>query len=244
MKAFVITLPGKEVESQQAAQRCIDSIDNTNTKLQPFIFDATIPSSIPEGMKEVFGRQVNWTWPKNASEDGYDLATGLYKRHYKAKDYLKVVSCSVSHARLWKKCVDADEPIVILEHDALFIRQFIPTVLENLNWGVVGLNDPRGATRKSNTFHRLLQVQRAEQGLGIHKVPRIDTPEDLPLPMGIAGNSAYAIKPHAAKELLEVTEEIGLWPNDAVMCCQLFKWLRVITPYYTKVQGISSTTTG
>lgn len=244
MKAFVITLPEQwETESHQAAQRCIDSIESTGTALEAKVFDATTPPTIAQGMVEAFGRQVKWSWPVDASQDGYDLATGLYKRHYPAVDHLRVVSCAVSHARLWKKCVELDEPITVLEHDTVFIKQFHPEILNGWNWGAVGLNDPRGATRKAGVFHRTLQAKYDREGPALHKVPRVDQEGELPLPMGLAGNSAYVIKPYAAKELLEVATEIGLWPNDALMCSQLFRWLRVTTPYYTKVQGIRSTTT-
>lgn len=245
MKAYVITLPESwETRSHEAAQRCIDSINKTETKLDPVIFDATTPPTISEGMIEAFGNPVQWTWSNDPSEDNYDFKTGLYKRHYRARDQLRVVSCAVSHARLWKKCIDIGEPITILEHDTVFTRQFDPTVLDGWNWGAVGLNDPRGTTRKASAFHTQLMDLKKKQGPELHKVPKIDGPEELPLPMGLAGNSAYVIKPSACCDLLNTIGEVGLWPNDAIMCTQLFRWLRVITPYYTRVQGISSTTTG
>jgi hypothetical protein len=59
---------------------------------------------------------------------------------------------------------------------------------------------------------------------------------------GIAGNSAYIIKPWAAKELIEKVYEYGMWPNDAIMCQQIVPWLGVTKLYYTKVQGLRSTT--
>ena len=35
-----------------------------------------------------------------------------------------------------------------------------------------------------------------------------------------------------------------MWPNDAVMCKQLFPTLQVVYPYYTTIQhGLKSTTT-
>ena len=47
----------------------------------------------------------------------------------------------------------------------------------------------------------------------------------------------------AAKELLETVAKLGIWPNDAIMCTQLFPWLRISYPYYTELQGVVSTTT-
>jgi hypothetical protein len=50
------------------------------------------------------------------------------------------------------------------------------------------------------------------------------------------------IKPWAAQQLIDAQDSIGWWPNDAIMCRQLFDWLRVVKPYYTRVQGLASTT--
>ena len=50
--------------------------------------------------------------------------------------------------------------------------------------------------------------------------------------------------PEAARQLLNKTVEIGMWPNDALMCKQFFPWLQIVTPYYTTIQkGLTSTTT-
>lgn len=245
MKAFVITLPEKwESASHKGAEVCIHSIKTTQSKLSPELFYATTPSTLSEDIFSVFCSNVPWTWPMDESQNGYDLKTGLYKKHYRARDQLRVMSCAVSHARLWQRCVDLDEPIVVLEHDTIFTRTFDPAILDGWEWGAVGLNDPRGATRKAGKFHQKLQNSYNKQGPQIHRVPRVDDYNELALPMGLAGNSAYAIKPFAANELLHLAANNGLWPNDAMMCSQLFRWLRVITPYYTRVQPMQSTTTG
>ena len=81
-------------------------------------------------------------------------------------------------------------------------------------------------------------------GDGINRVPIIDEPTELPLPMGLAGNSAYIIRPQFAKKLLEEISRVGMWPNDAIMCRQLFRDLKVVYPYLTTVKKGASTTTG
>ena len=64
------------------------------------------------------------------------------------------------------------------------------------------------------------------------------------MPQGLAGNSAYIIKPAFAKKLIDKLKEKGGWPNDSLMCKQFFPdQLKVVYPYFTKVQGIQSTTT-
>ena len=150
------------------------------------------------------------------------------------------MACSLSHMKLWKWSVDNNETIVVLEHDAVFTSKFDPQDLtSDAAWGVVGLNDPRGNTRKGQLFHNIASAKKWHST----SVPEIDNTQEPPLPMGIAGNSAYIIRPWAAKELLKINKSIGVWPNDAIMCKQLFPWLRVVYPYYSTTQrNVSSTT--
>jgi GR25 family glycosyltransferase involved in LPS biosynthesis len=77
--------------------------------------------------------------------------------------------------------------------------------------------------------------------VGVQPVPTID---DMDVPQGLAGNSAYMISPKGAKKLLDKVREVGMWPNDALMNKQFFPWLEVVYPYYTTIQrGLRSTTT-
>lgn len=232
MKAYIITLSGNQ-QSTEMADRCVESIENTNSNINWHHFEAVTPLTVATATKQVFGRNVPWTW-----QEGNDFKTGLYKRPYEANDEARVVACALSHFSLWKKCADGNEPIMVLEHDAKFIRKFDISDLPD-NWGALGLNDPVGNTRKGRLFNQKIK----EMGEGVHRVPVIDGPNEPPLPMGLAGNSAYIIKPEAAKEVLETVADVGMWPNDAILCRQLFRWLKVINPYYTIVQrGLSTTT--
>jgi GR25 family glycosyltransferase involved in LPS biosynthesis len=73
----------------------------------------------------------------------------------------------------------------------------------------------------------------------IQPVPSVD---EFNIPQGLAGNSAYIIKPDGAKDILSAAREHGLWPNDALMCKQLVPKLGVTKTYFTRVQGLPSTT--
>jgi len=239
MKAFVITMI-EDADSVKRSVKAISSLTKYTDISQAETFRATVPDTIISDTMEVFGQMVPWTWPKDHYGEGLDLTTALYKRAYQAVDQDRVIACALSHFRLWKKSVDLNEPIIILEHDARFIRRLEVQDLLDEKWGAVGLNDPRGNTRKGRKFHELVEAC----GEGIHRVPIIDEPTDPPLPMGLAGNSAYAIRPSLAARLLKEIESTGMWPNDAIMCRQLFpNTLKVVYPYYTNVeQGISTTT--
>jgi GR25 family glycosyltransferase involved in LPS biosynthesis len=236
MKAFIISMINNH-ESTVATRHVIESIKKTGTKLEPIILPATIPDTIGTDIRDIGMSGIAWTYPINVHQDGLDMKTGLRLTHYKTANHSNRVACLVSHMRCWQKAIDLDETIVVLEHDALFIDSFLPEDLTG-EWkgGIIGLNDPRGATRRSQEFHR-----KVSSFVGLQSVPSID---DWDVPQGLAGNSAYMISPKGAKKLIDKVKEIGMWPNDALMCKQMFPWLQVVYPYYTTIQkGLKSTTT-
>jgi GR25 family glycosyltransferase involved in LPS biosynthesis len=239
MKAFIITM-SNSADSLRLSKVCKESILSTDTVLDVQHFEAVQPPQLYKHNVEIFdGEFMRWSFPERETENHLDFATGLFLKAYQTNDIKRVMACALSHMKLWKKCVDDNETIVILEHDAFFTRTFNPEdLVHDPAWGVVGLNDPRGNTRKGQLFHNIASAKE-----GIQTVPEIDNTQEPPLPMGIAGNSAYIIRPFAAKELLKSCKILGLWPNDAIMCKQLFPWLRVVYPYYSTTQrNVSSTT--
>lgn len=282
IKAFIISLMNNH-QSQVSTRNLLKSIEITGSLIQPFIMPATTPETIDQDLKSNFSeeyfqylykdsrrghrKELKYTWPKSPAEDHLDLSTGIYKRAYAAADWRKVAACTISHMRLWQHCIDLNEPILILEHDAYFIQKFYyrkialcgktdthkphrdrPETKGEWTGGICGINSPFGTTRKASIFDFKLknsidQTDYYQSLGGLGTVPYVDEPGDLPLPSGLPGNSAYIIKPWAARKLLDKVLEVGIWPNDALMCRQFFPWLQHYTPYQTKVQGTPSTTT-
>ena len=237
MKAFIITM-SDNAESLRLTKVCKESILESGSQVEAQHFEAIQPP-LYQNIVDVFGEHVRWSYPQKDSENKLDFGTGLFLKAYPTADHDRVIACALSHFALWKKCVDINETILILEHDAVITRQFDPKdLVSDPAWGAIGLNDPRGNTRKGQLFHNI-----ASGKTGIQVVPNIDNSQEPPLPMGIAGNSAYIIRPWAARELLSAVKNMGMWPNDAIMCKQLFPWLRVVYPYYSTTQrNVSSTT--
>ena len=234
---FIISMINDH-SSTVATRKCLQSIKNTNSRVNPFIIDATTPDTLLDHLAEIGFSLNEWTYPKSPAETRIDVNTGLKITGYRATDYTKVVSCLVSHARLWDLCTVLNIPILIMEHDAFFTQRFVwSDVRNNFTGGVLGLNDPRGATRKAQLYHQKVIEQKTKP---VVDAPWIDTKD---IPQGIAGNSAYIIRPDAAGHLLNKIKNIGMWPNDALMCKQLFPWLQQAYPYYTTVQGTKSSTT-
>lgn len=217
LPAFVIAIPGHKA-SQDAADICITSIRTTGSTLIPTKWPAVTPNTL---------HACEWRWPtKKKITCAY---TGLTLTAYKNRDVRARIACAQSHYQLWQQCVALDQIICILEHDAEFIRKFD---LSDFDGGVLALNDPVGATFRAQQYDQALMP-------GINPVPWV---ANASIPQGLPGNSAYLIKPWAAQELIDAQDRIGWWPNDAIMCRQLFDWLRVAKPFYTRVQGLVSTT--
>ena len=197
-------------------------------------FDAFTEKDVNPIMKQY---RINWNWPWSGSH--YDTDTKIRKVAYGTKVKERRIACALSHYFLWKKCADEDRSILILEHDAIFIDRVPISVLLNSKYSVIGLNDPANATRKSPVFDKIVKEGKS-RGEELIPVPNIDKEE---IAQGLAGASAYLIKPDAASELITKVSSVGLWPNDALICRQLFDFIGVSTKYYTKVQGLVSTTT-
>ncbi len=231
MKSFVITIENDEM-SQHEADNCIKSSNNVKNPFTVEKFNAIIPKQVDVLMGKY---NLKWNYPWIGEE--FDFATGLKKSAYKTANPKSRIACALSHYSLWKLCHDLNEHILILEHDAIFTERLDPVYIINSNFNAVGINNPLGATRKSKVFHTMVESQKDKS---IIITPTID---EVSIPQGLAGHSAYILSPGGARLILDAAHQYGLWPNDALMCKQIIPRLGVTTKYYTKVQGTSSTTT-
>ena len=231
MKSFVIVVKDNEI-SELGYQELVDSYMHYGhyDGIEPHY---AIELEKVDGFTSGNGLQWNYPWTGEKT----DLKTGLIKKAYPTEDKRKRISCFLSHWYLWQKCKKLDEMICILEHDARFIKK-LPSdrTFKNSKYDIIGINDPSMATRKSKLYHdKILEGTQFFQ-----PVPTID---DFNVPQGLAGNSAYVIKPRGAQKMIDLANEHGMWPNDALMCKQLIPTIGVTRNFYTRVQGLRSTTT-
>lgn len=108
--------------------------------------------------------------------------------------------CFYSHYRLWKKCVELDEPIIIWEDDIVLRRPFVPVEWDDVL--IVALGHP-GKTEKYRHY--------------------LDNPEGEYYAAdyyqsSMPGCCGYAIKPHAAKKLLKTYSKTYLAADNAINC--------------------------
>ena len=232
MKTNIIRLQN-DIDSNKYANWCWQtSAVNTNIEF----FNAVTPNEVDELMS---GLRIEWKYPWTGEVN--DIKSGLTLRAYQTADPKKRMACFLSHYCLWEKTIKSGEPMLILEHDAMFIsKKPIPfdDILDS-GFEIIGINEPFGATRLSQVFHENVQKEHFCKN-DVVRAPLID---DIKVPQGIAGNSAYIITPKGAYTMIKLTREHGAWPNDALMCRQLIFGLGVTKTYYTKIQRIRSTTT-
>jgi len=226
----------KRKESIDAFQSVQDSSYSLKNNFRPEIFEATIAENAEDHLSKLL---LEWNYPWEGVVT--DLKTGLKKSAYPTRNRLNRIACAISHYRLWAVCVKTNKPMLIMEHDAIFIQRLrYDNLLEDNHYNIIGINNPIGNTRKSHEFHKILQQSVDRENTGIVPVPTID---NFDIPQGLAGNSAYIIKPKGARMCIKAASEHGLWPNDALMCKQLIPHMGVTKAYYTNTQRVVSTTT-
>ena len=232
MKTNIIRLQN-DIDSNKYANWCWQT-SAVNTSIE--FFNAVTPDEVDDLLS---GLRIEWKYPWTGEVN--DIKSGLTLRAYQTADPKKRMACFLSHYCLWEKTIKSGEPMLILEHDAMFISKKPIPFDDILNSGfeIIGINEPFGATRLSQAFHENVQKEHFCKN-NVVRAPLID---DIKVPQGIAGNSAYIITPKGAYTMIKLTKEHGAWPNDALMCRQLIFGLGVTKTYYTKIQRIKSTTT-
>ena len=69
------------------------------------------------------------TWGDDVEKHFVEQDLKVFKKGQKRKEINPgLKGCLLSHYRLWKKCIASAKPMMILEHDAIVLRE----VLENL----------------------------------------------------------------------------------------------------------------
>lgn len=228
MKAISIVVKDNNI-SELGYSRLVESSKAVGNDFEIEKYDAIIPTNVDQFMN---GLGIKWNYPWHGG--AVDITTGLLKTAYPTANPKARIACACSHYYWWQYSYTLDETILILEHDAYFINKidFDPA---NVKADIIGINNPLGATRKSQLFYDTIMQSTASYQLA----PFID---NIYVPQGLAGNSAYIIKPAGAKKMVELVSQYGLWPNDALMCRQLVSKLGVTRKFYTNVQNLKSTT--
>ena len=186
MKSYIIHLP-KIPASLQTATELKDNLEKLNMDVE--LFEGTMG---PDAVKK-FDKEGRTLYP-------FGLKGKLdpdSKEVHKASSP-GVKGCFDSHYRLWKKCVELDEPIIIWEDDIIITREFKPVEWDDVL--IVALGHPT----KSIRWMELL-----ENPTGVPKSIDYKSPS-------MPGCCGYAIKPHAAKKLIDTYSDTYRPADNAI----------------------------
>jgi glycosyl transferase family 25 len=186
MKSFIIHLSK------------IESSLTTALNLKKQLEDFNMPSELFEG---TYGNDA----VKMMEEEGRTLHTLGIKGPIDPNDPKinkmmtpGVKGCFYSHFRLWQKCVEINEPIIIFEDDIVLSRQYFPVDWQDVL--VIAL----GHQQKSPRYMHLLTNPTGAPGVEEYKQS------------SMPGCCGYAIKPHAAKKLLNIYKNTYLPADNAI----------------------------
>ena len=185
MKNFIICL-SKIKSSMETAVKVKEWLEEAGEDVE--LFEGSYGNEVKESYNLLNRRYHPWNFKHGP--------TNLFTDEFRdAQQSAGVMGCFDSHFRLWQKCVELDEPIMIFEDDVLFTRKFIP-----IEWKDI-LITVFGNPQKSFKYYHYLE-----------------NPEGVPAAMpyyqsSMPGTPGYAITPDAAKKLIEEYSNTFL-PSD------------------------------
>lgn len=188
MKAFIIHLSKIEC-SRSTAVKVKESLDNFG------ITNELFEGSYGDETKKLFEEQGRKCYPWGVKGPGR-----LYSEEEKEgiASIPGILGCFYSHYRLWEKCVELNEPIMIFEDDVLFTRTYHPVNFQDVI--ILVLGNPQ----KSGKYMPFLTNPEGE--------PRAEDYYQASLP----GTPGYAIKPHAARKLVNEYKNFFLKSDNAI----------------------------
>jgi len=167
MRSFIISL-SKIPSSKQSADQVFQKL--TEFKLNPEFFEGT------------YGGDADLIFLNESRS-----------LHYTHKDEpnIKLTSsgvkgCFHSHYRLWNKCIELNEPIMIFEDDVIFYRDYSPVEFNDIL--VLSINYDWKITKRYRTYLEDSHNQIVALSYSLTVMP---------------GASGYILKPHAAKILVD-----------------------------------------
>lgn len=189
MKAFIIRKPGDEL-SERLSSEFIESAKFFGIETEKF-------DGVYNNHDQLLLEKKIFCFPKMKEVK---------------KNNLGFKGCFLSHFLLWEKCLELNEPILILEHDALMIRALPENILDLFSHHCIldyaihldnyeELLSYEGPT-KVTEYKRMI-----DNKLSISKINKAH----------IRGSHAHLIKPLGAKTLIESVKRWGHLASDATV---------------------------
>lgn len=189
MKSYIIHLPDVE-ESARTARALRDQL--AMKRMQSELFEGTRGDAAVK-MMEVEGRTVH-PW----GIKGPDVVQVPDEKAMAKIQRPGVKGCFYSHYNLWRLCASLNEPIIIWEDDIIIHRAYEPVEFQDVL--ILALGHPK----KSADYMNLLEnPQGPAAALPYHRT-------------SMPGCCGYAIKPHAARVLVNAYRQTYLPADNAV----------------------------
>ena len=220
---YIISLKGNEV-SERLTQQCYEScqkIGQPNVNIFP-AFDAT--DSPVKVQKHDYGKPIGELGTIKVPEFLKNQAFINFLRLRRSNLLMTQIACFLSHYSLWCMCLDKDRPIVILEHDAVMVKQYLRhNYLNNIVY-LGGYEQIEGSLHSNDSIPPHATDQ--------HGLDRF-----------ICRAHAYAIDPAIAKNLVAYSIHHGLITTaDAIMRCDMFGIVQDGIYAYDNNHGLSTIT--
>ena len=208
MKTFVIYVKGHK-KSEQYMNKCIESCSNSNFDAEPF--EGVTPATLNE--------YTQYPEIKNGRAECFKSEN---KKIYETKK-----SCFTNHVRIWKKCIELNQPVAFVEQDSSCIRQWNNQIFNE----VLILNI--SSAFKQPVFDHVMNKPNLD--LGVHNYnysPLFYRFNNIfQNSLLIPGTGAYAITPLGAKKLLNILEKHGWDQSDFFINTKNVN-LQYVTPEY------------
>lgn len=195
MKAYVVTIKGLP-HSEEAAVRCIASA--ARFKIEAEVFPATDKFEAPVLFDKLgFSKKL----PLGV-RDTRDPWTHRWLQDTEA-------GCFMSHYRLWQLCVEKNEPVIILEDDAIVASRIKLPSGYKLNH-YVGIGKWPQLFQTPQKFAHLFDKS-------VNYIPKRKGIQKYPLTNAI-GTFGYIITPEGSQRMISGIEATDrLWPADVIM---------------------------
>ena len=219
---YIISIEGNEV-SQKLTQQCYEScqkIGQPNVNIFP-AFDATdSPVKIQD---HELGKPIGEIGTIKVPEILKGQAFLNFLRLRRSDLLMTQIACFLSHYSLWCMCLDKDRPIVILEHDAIMVRQYLKH-------------------KYYNNIVYMGGIEQAKFGKLVYSVPP-HASDHKGLDRFICRAHAYAIDPAIAKNLVSYSINHGIITTaDAIIRCDMFGIVQDGVYAYDDPHGLSTIT--
>ena len=191
MKSFIITLSRIE-PSLATATSLKDQLNKFGMEAE--LFEGTY-GNVADDMMKSEGRELH-PWGIKGPTDKKPSADVNVKLPKLTKPGVK--GCFYSHYRLWQKCLDMNESIIIWEDDIVLTREYIPVEFDEVL--ILALGNPKKSSKYTDYLNNPVGVPEASeyfQG-------------------SMSGACGYAITPTAAKKLTDMYSKTFLPADNAI----------------------------